>query len=71
MLAFPPALLKDLKLAGGQLMTLSASHDGVITLAPKQKYTLAALIAQCDLKAPPPKDLALWDSARPVGNEIW
>lgn len=70
-LAFPPALLKDMKLAAGQLMTLSASHDGVITLAPKQKYTLAALIAQCDLKAAPPKDLALWDNARPVGNEVW
>ena len=32
---------------------------------------LAALLAQCDPKAPPPADLALWDAARPVGHEAW
>ncbi len=70
-LPFPPALLKHLGLKAGQLMSLDIAPNGAITLTPKQKYTLEALIAQCDLKAAPPKDLALWDIAKPEGNELW
>jgi hypothetical protein len=29
------------------------------------------MIAQCNLKAPPPEDLALWESAKPAGREAW
>lgn len=39
-------------------------------LADKRKHLLADMIAQCGLKAAPPADLALWDVARPVGNEV-
>lgn len=67
----PPAVLRDLGLAAGQAMTLAATDKGEIVLAPKRKYVLADLIAQCDPKAPPPADLATWDDARPVGQEVW
>jgi antitoxin ChpS len=67
----PPAVLKDLGLAAGQQMTLATTQEGAIVLAPKRKYVLAELIAQCDPKAAPPADLALWESAKPVGNEAW
>ena len=70
-LALPPALLKDLGLKAGQTMTLNSTSDGRITLVPRRRYKLADLIAQCDLKAPPPADLALWNRARPVGREVW
>ena len=71
-LALPPAVLKDLGLKAGQSMTLDSTPDGRITLAPKRRYTLADLLAQCNPKvAPPPADLALWDKARPVGQEAW
>ncbi|MDR2244654.1 MAG: hypothetical protein LBE15_04505 [Burkholderiales bacterium] len=50
-------------------MTLTAG-DGKIVLARKSKVTLADLIAQCDLSAPPPADLDLWNNARPMGNEV-
>ena len=70
-LAFPPPVLKDLGLAAGQSLTLHSSADGTITLTPKRRYTLKQLLAQCDLKAAPPRDLALWDQARPVGQEVW
>jgi antitoxin ChpS len=67
----PPAVLKDLGLAAGQSMTLDTTGDGKIILAPKRKYTRAALLARCDTKAAPPADMALWDKARPVGQEVF
>jgi len=70
-LAFPPALLKELGLKAGQTMTLDATSDGRITLVAKRRHKLADLIAQCDLKAQPPADLKLWNHASPVGREVW
>jgi antitoxin ChpS len=70
-LALPPAVLKDLGLKAGQSMTLASTPDGRITLAPKRRHRLADLLAQCNLKAPPPADLAAWDNARPAGREAW
>lgn len=67
----PPPVLKDLGLSAGQHMTLDTTADGRIVLAPKRKYALADLLAQCDPKAPPPADLALWEAARPAGQEVW
>ena len=70
-LALPPGVLKDLGLQAGQSMTLNSSPDGRITLTPRRRHRLAELLAQCDLKAPPPADLAVWDNARPAGQEVW
>jgi antitoxin ChpS len=67
----PPPVLKDLGLAAGQSMTLETTGDGKIVLARKRKYRLADLVAQCDLKAPPPADLAPWETTKPVGREVW
>jgi antitoxin ChpS len=67
----PPAVLRDLGLSVGQIMTLNTTNRGQIVLTKKPKYVLAELVAQCDPKAPPPADLALWDSAKPVGQEVW
>lgn len=36
----------------------------------KHRYTLAELVQQCNPKAENPADLALWDAAHPVGNEV-
>lgn len=67
----PPTVLKDLGLSAGQAMTLETTERGAIVLARKKKYNLTDLIAQCDLNAPPPDDLGLWDAAKPVGQEVW
>ena len=69
-LVVPPPVLKDLGIGVGQHMTLNTTPDGKIVLTPKRKYILSELIAQCDPKAPPPADLALWGVARPVGQEV-
>ncbi len=52
-------------------MTLDTTADGRITLVAKRRHNLSDLIAQCDLQAAPPLDLALWDISRPVGKEVW
>jgi len=70
-LAFPPAVLKDLGLKAGQAMTMDSRSDGTITLAPKRKYSLKQLLAQCDPKAAPPRELELWERSRAVGQEVW
>ncbi len=57
-------------LRAGLAMTIDTTVDGKITLPRKRKYTLSELIAQCNPKAPPPADMALWAAAPPVGQEI-
>jgi antitoxin ChpS len=69
-LVMPPPVLRDLGIGVGQHLTLDTTSDGKIVLTPKRRYVLADLIAQCDLKAAPPADLALWDAAHPVGQEV-
>jgi antitoxin ChpS len=70
-LVMPPPVLKALGMGAGQHLTLATTADGKIVLTPKRKYVLADMIAQCQRKAPPPADLALWDQARPLGKEVW
>lgn len=69
-LVMPPPVLKDLGIGVGQPLALDTTPDGRIVLTPKRKYVLADLIARCDQSAPVPADLALWDAARPVGQEV-
>ncbi len=69
-LVMPPPVLKDLGIGVGQRLSLSTTEDGKIVLTPKRKYVLAEMIGQCDLNAPPPADLGLWDVARTVGQEV-
>ncbi len=68
--AFPPGVLRALKLEPGQAMLMDTTPDGKITLSPKRRYNLADLIAQCDRKAPRPADMAGWDAVTPVGQEV-
>ena len=44
----------------------------VLTKIPQpvqSRYTLAELMARCDLEAPGPADMAEWNSMREVGRE--
>ena len=67
----PPPVLRNLRIKAGHSMTLNTTPDGKIVLSPKRRFKLADLIAQCDRKAAPPADMAIWDNARPVGQEVW
>lgn len=65
----PTSILKDLSIRAGQHLSLQAMPDGKIVLTPMRKYVLANMIAQCDPKAPPPADLALWEATLPAPGE--
>lgn len=68
----PSTLLKQLGLGLGDLLqVVSASTEG-LTMKPakaKPRYKLSELIAQCDLNAPEPVELAAWNNMQPVGRE--
>lgn len=71
-LTFPAALLRDLGLSVGQVMSLDKTKDGALVLRVKstrKKYTAKELNAMCDFNAPMPEDLIAWDNAKPMGNE--
>ena len=68
-LALLPSLIKAFGISSDQYLKLEAIVDGEILLT-KSKYFLCDMIAQCDLKASPPVDLALWGVGRPEGEEI-
>ena len=70
-LVMPPPVLRDLRLAVGHHLRLDTTEDGRIVLTPRHKYSLAEMVAQCDLKAPEPADMQLWNAAGPVGQEVW
>ena len=69
-LVLPTSVLRKLGLSAGHILRVRQIRHGRLVLDKRPRYTLAELIAQCDLTAPPPKDMALWDAAKPVGNEV-
>ncbi len=64
----PPAFMRDLGIQVGSSLAMSTT-DGVITLAPKKRYTLEDLVAQCNPRAKPPADIAAWDNMPSVARE--
>ena len=67
----PSTVLKQMSLVSGDFLTLDVSAE-VMTLKPakaKRHYRLVDLMAQCDLSAPEPADLAAWNAMQPVGRE--
>lgn len=67
----PSAVLKQMGLAVGYVLNLDFTPEAM-TLKPaktKPHYKLADLMAQCDLNAPEPAELAAWNAMQPVGRE--
>ncbi len=70
-LVIPKPVRDSMRLQAGQTVRLEASEKGLLIRPTKRKYTLDELIAQCNRKAPMPKELADWQDSRAVGREIW
>ncbi|WEL56320.1 AbrB/MazE/SpoVT family DNA-binding domain-containing protein [Pseudomonas kermanshahensis] len=68
----PAAVLKQMQLGIGSTLSLDTAGETMVLkpLRTKPKYTLEELMAQCDLTAPEPADMADWNAMRPVGREV-
>ncbi|QHF43045.1 PbsX family transcriptional regulator [Pseudomonas sp. S35] len=67
----PSTALKQMSLVNGDVLILDVSAEAM-TLKPakaKPHYRLTDLMAQCDLTAPEPAELAAWNAISPVGRE--
>jgi antitoxin ChpS len=77
MVALPKAMLESLGLAARDEVDIDLK-DGKLVLEPRKqpkrrrsKYTLAELLAQCDINAPEHPEAIEWERMPPVGKEIW
>lgn len=67
----PSTLLSQLGVALGDKLSAEMQPEGLVLRAARKSYSLADLMAQCDLNASPPADTADWERAKPAGNEVW
>lgn len=67
----PSTLLSQLGVALGDKLSADMQAEGLVLRPARKSYSLAELMAQCDLKAAPPADVAAWEDAGPVGQEVW
>jgi antitoxin ChpS len=67
----PSTLLSQLGVALGDRLNAEIQPEGLVLRPARKSYSLADLMAQCDLKAAPPADVANWDAVQPVGQEVW
>jgi len=71
MLAIPTALLEVLQLRAGSTVGLNVDQGRlVVQPAPLPRYSLAALLAQCDASAPITAEEREWLDAKPMGREL-
>ncbi|GFK94811.1 Antitoxin PemI [Fundidesulfovibrio magnetotacticus] len=71
MLAVPPAILDLLHLQAGATVGLAVDNGRlVVEPAPRPRYTLDELLAQCDASAAPSDEDQEWLDSKPVGNEL-
>lgn len=68
----PSTVLKQMRLEVGSTLSLDTAGESMVLkpVRAKPKYTLEELMAQCDLNAPEPEDMAAWNAMRPVGREM-
>lgn len=67
----PTELLGMLKVTLGDKLSVNVQSEGVLLKAARPSYSLADLVAQCDLSAAEPADMAAWSQIKPVGREAW
>ena len=71
MLAVPPALLDILQLQPGAKVGITVK-SGRLVVEPQRRprYTLDALLAKCNPKAPRSKEERDWVAGKPAGAEL-
>jgi antitoxin ChpS len=64
-------LLRLLKVRLGDKLLVDVRSDGIMLKPKRYTYKLADLVAQCDVTASAPADMAVWRKVKPVGREVW
>ena len=67
----PTTLLSQLGVVLGDKLEADMRPEGLMLRPARKSYSLEELMAQCDLNAAPPAEVADWDSAKPSGHEAW
>jgi len=67
----PTELLGMLKATLGDKLIVDVRPEGVMLKAKRPVYSLAELVAQCDMTAREPEDLSAWNKIKPAGREVW
>lgn len=67
----PTELLNMLKVKLGDKLAVDMRPEGALLKPKRHSYSLNELVAQCDLSAPEPADMAVWTNIKPVGREVW
>lgn len=68
----PPTLLSQMGVTIGDSLLVVSANTKTLTMRPvraKPRYTLEELMAQCDLQASEPAEVAEWSSMPLVGRE--
>lgn len=66
----PVELLGLLNVVLGDKLLVDVRSEGVLLKPKRPTYSLKELIAQCDLSAKEPVDMAAWNKIKPVGREV-
>lgn len=66
----PVELLGLLKVVLGDKLVVDVRSEGIFLKAKRPVYQLADLVAQCDLSANEPSDMAVWNKIKPIGREV-
>jgi len=67
----PATLLSQLGVVLGDKLSAEMQQEALVLRASRKQYSLAELMAQCDLAAPAPAESVEWESSGAVGNEVW
>ena len=65
----PTTMLEQLHAKIGDSLKVDFNGQKAAVEVAKPKYSLKDLLAQCDMTAPKPDDLADWEHMRAIGNE--
>ena len=68
--AIPPVLLEELKVGAEAVFDLTIREGALVMRPQRPRYTLAGLLAQCDLDAPLSPAEREWMDASAVGLEV-
>ncbi len=68
--AIPPAMLDELHVTTDSMLDLTVQNGAFVIRPARKRYTLEALLAECDLDAPLSDAEQEWMNAPPAGLEL-